>query len=110
MEDEAWNSCHDGAGGDGSRVTREYNRSTTSPSTAVIEAIASIEDTDPLSLSLGGTLTLHDHFDPDALDGLFAHETAGDMSISLTVGEYTVRIERDAVAAERTANTSTQAE
>lgn len=48
---------------------------TSSLSTAIVSALAEIEETDPTALGF----TLHDYVDPDALDAIFAPKLDGTM-------------------------------
>lgn len=68
----------------------EYDRLSKPPSTAVVEAIASVEDTDPAALSDEYGVTLYDHVDPDALDRLVSAEHTSDIEITLGLDGYTV--------------------
>lgn len=53
----------------------EYDWSRVSPSTAVLELVASISDEDPVDLE-----PLYDYVDPDALDALFDPDRGGPAS------------------------------
>lgn len=63
----------------------------TTPSTAVIDAIAAIENVESVDLPLVLDTTLFDHIDPDALDTLVNDDE--DVLISFSVDEYAVRID-----------------
>jgi hypothetical protein len=75
----------------------EYNLSATSPSTAVIESIASVEGLDPFSWSTTNGTTLYDFVDPEALDRLLANGSDNNVSITFAVGNYTVWIDRNKI-------------
>ena len=94
-----------GIGGDEILIEKEYNQSVTSPSMAVIEAIASVEDTDPVCLSTFEGTTLYDYVDTDALDRLLTDGGVDDLSITLTTDEYTVWMEEDRIIVAHTAST-----
>ena len=94
MNNELWNSNNTGIGGEEPLIEIAYNTGFTAPSTAVVEAIASIEDVCPIELSTSGRLTLTDYVDPDALDQLFTGEDVDDIMISFSIDEYTVWIRK----------------
>jgi hypothetical protein len=100
MTDEADNV---GPDCDDTLLEMEYNPGT-SPSTAVIEAIASVEDVDPVGLSTAGGVTLHDYVDPDGLDRLLTNGGGDDLSISLCINEYTMRMDSDRIVVAHTPN------
>lgn len=67
----------------------------TPASTAIIRAIAILENVRPEKLSDEVDLTLYDHVDPDALDRLVAADAERGVSIALGIRsehEYAVRI------------------
>ncbi|ELY54829.1 hypothetical protein C491_17919 [Natronococcus amylolyticus DSM 10524] len=83
-------------------IEREYGPDTT-PTVAVLEAIAALEDTDATTLGDEFGLVLYDHLDPQALDALFASDTA---AASVTVAfeadaTYTATITPDRVTVAR---------
>lgn len=97
MKDGEWDSNDAGHGRSGTLVTDEYDRRITPPSIAVIEAIASVEDVDPIDVSSANGMTLHDHVDTDALDRLLAAGSGTAVSITFPVTEYRVWIESDEI-------------
>lgn len=70
-----------------------YEWGETSPSTAVIEALAAVENVPAPSLSDVLQGPLYEYVDPDALDS-FVRES-GDVTVSLMIDSYCVRIEGD---------------
>lgn len=74
-------------------VQAQYDWSTTSPSIAIIDAIATLENVDPVGLSSTLDTTLFDYVDPDALDTLVTDD--GNILISFTIDEYTVQIDEN---------------
>ena len=72
-------------------VQDHYDWSTERPSSAVIEAISDVENTDPIDLSV----TLFEHIDPEALDALVTNDSR--VTVSFTVGDYQVHIEGNSV-------------
>jgi hypothetical protein len=70
----------------------ENNWSDADPSTAAIEAIASIEGSDPLDLGASGETILYDNIDPDALDKLVTSGQENNIAITFTIADYTVWI------------------
>ncbi|MFB6303633.1 MAG: HalOD1 output domain-containing protein, partial [Haloferacaceae archaeon] len=71
-------------------LTREFDPERTAPSTALVEAIAAVEDVDPARLF--GDAGLHECVDPDALDRLLTHDGPDTVTASLTVDGYPARI------------------
>lgn len=72
------------------RTTHDW--ATTPPSIAIVETIAAIEDTDPVAISTDGGLTLADHVDPDSLDALVTEERTTVDSVTVPIGDYSIRI------------------
>ena len=77
-------------------VCGRYNWSDTSPSLAVVDAIAVVEDVEPTDLHQTLGTTLYDQLDPEALDSLVT--SASHVTISFTIGEYRIRIDGDELA------------
>ncbi|MFC4438728.1 MULTISPECIES: HalOD1 output domain-containing protein [Natrialbaceae] len=76
-------------------IRSRYDWSTISPSLAVIDALATAEETDPEELAMVSDTTLYTHVDPEALDTVVAD---GDrVTVSFTIGDYRVRIDGDVV-------------
>ena len=98
MSETIQNADDTGAGGRRTPFITAYDRSETPPSIAVVDAIASVEGVDPVSLSTVGGTTLYDHVDPDALDRLLGAEG---VQISFEVGMYTVQVVPDTVTVVR---------
>lgn len=76
-----------------------HGRTDRSPSGAVVEALADLAGVDPGALADEAGVVLYDHVDPDALDAFVAHRSDGEFSLSFSVGEYGVRVDREAVVA-----------
>lgn len=88
----------DDTGGGGhlpDELRTECDWTTTDPSVAIIETIASIEGVDPLAFSDRGRLVLQDHVDVDALDRLVGDGRTNVTDITVEVDGYTVRIRGD---------------
>ena len=84
-------------------IEREYAPDT-APTVAVLEAIAALEDTDATALGDEFGLVLYDHLDPQALDALFASDSAAasvavefeaDATYTATVTPDRVTVARD---------------
>ncbi|QSG04130.1 HalOD1 output domain-containing protein [Natranaeroarchaeum sulfidigenes] len=73
----------------------EQRAETVPASTAVIEAIAELESTQPMTLDV----TLYDSVDLDALDALC--EGSSNIGVSFTADGYAVEISGDTVVVER---------
>lgn len=82
-------------GEDETPIHRQYDWSTTTPSTTIIDVIAALEDVDAVALPRALETTLFDHVDPEALDTLLA--TSGSIEISFAFDGYTVRIDESAL-------------
>ena len=72
---------------------QQLDWSETTPSMAVIDAIASVENTEPTDVVEELDTTLFDHVDPEALDALITGDNP--VSISFTIDEYEVRFDGD---------------
>lgn len=69
-------------------IEHTYDEATPA-SIAVIQAIAAVEDVDPIDVEF----TLFEHVQPDALDMLVGHDSAtGNVEIKFTVDGYRVRV------------------
>lgn len=73
--------------GDKESIQAQYDWSTIRPSLAVVNAISSIENAEPIDLSI----TLYDHINPEALDTLVIDDS--NITISFTLNEYRIRID-----------------
>lgn len=79
-----------------------YTWSNTTPTVAVVNAIAGIEGVDPTDLSTALGTTLYEQIDPEALDALVI--AGRHPEIAFTVADYRVEIDENNVsiiAAER---------
>lgn len=74
-------------------VQARYDWRTTQPSIAIINAIATLENVEPIKLSTALDTTLFDHVDPESLDTLVTND--GHISISFPIREYNVQIDGD---------------
>lgn len=74
-------------------VVTPYERSDESPSSAIVRAVASVRDQDPLSLE-----PLYDVLDPDALDSLVVLEASTDVTLSFRYAGCMVWVDADIVA------------
>lgn len=83
-------------GSNGTLFRERYDWSETDPSLAILEALATIEETDPIALFSGRGRTLYDHVDPEALDSLV--ESATEIDLSVPIGGYRVRIDGEELA------------
>lgn len=80
---------------DSIRVEHEFDAETP-PSIAIVQAIAALEDVDPLEFSSDLGIRLYDHVDPGALDDIVAETRDGaSVTVELTLHDgdrYAVRI------------------
>lgn len=86
--DGGWETDSNGGGFAPRMVRAAYDWTRTAPSIAIIETIATIEDTDPRDLSI----TLNDYVEPEALDTLFGDDRRSVDAITVGIGDYTVQI------------------
>jgi|SRR6056297_2969728 len=77
------------------RVT--HGRDDRLPSLAVVEGIARLAGVDPDALAAETGVVLYDHVNPDALNALVTDHPDVDVSLSLTIDEYDVRVDGDEV-------------
>lgn len=76
----------------------DFDFERTSPSTALIEALASVNDTDPIALLEGEDFSVGEYVDLDALDRLMTDGRETDVeSITLSIDGYAVQITDDEV-------------
>lgn len=72
----------------------DFDHATTAPSTALVEALASMKNTDPIALLEEEDVSLGDSIDLDALDRLMEDGREKDVeAITLSIDGYSVRIE-----------------
>lgn len=76
-------------------VQSRYDWSTIRPSVAVIDALATIEGTEPKELATVSETTLYAQIDPEALDTIVVDGNR--VTVSFTIGDYRVRIDDDVV-------------
>lgn len=83
----------DGGGSDSTTIhfQKAYNWSITSPSIAIVTALATITGVDPTELDS----TLHDYVDPDALDTLVRGHRSERITVSFTIDRYRIWFEGD---------------
>lgn len=76
-------------------VQEHHDWSETSPSTAVMEAIAALEHVHSTDLHMDPGITLYDYVDSEALDALVTNDN--DVCISFPVNEYNIHIDGNMV-------------
>ncbi|WP_255171106.1 HalOD1 output domain-containing protein [Natrononativus amylolyticus] len=79
-------------------VHAEHDWAEIAPSIAIVDAVAAIEDVDPREVSTVLGTTLYEQINPDALDTL---ATEGELAITFSIGEYTVRVDGNRVTIDR---------
>lgn len=102
MGDAGRDGDRDGERGDTPLVRTGCDWSSTSPSVAIIEAIASVENIGPVALATDEETTLNEYVDPDALDTLVTDQRANGVAITVTIDDYTVLIAGRELIVERT--------
>lgn len=76
-----------------SPVRARFDWSETEPSIAIIDAIATLENVDPITLSTTRETTLYDYIDPVALDTVISNDRP--TTISFTIEEYLVQVDNE---------------
>ncbi|WP_440764923.1 HalOD1 output domain-containing protein [Natronorubrum sp. DTA7] len=79
----------------GETIRSHHDWATTTPSRAVVEAIATVEETTPVTLARETGTTLYDHVDPEALDSLVGSDRNGSVEVAFDVGSLRVTIASD---------------
>jgi len=72
-------------------IEAQYDWSETTPSFAVINAVAVLENVEPVALSTTLEATLFESVDPEALDALVTD--GGPLAVSFSFEDYHVRID-----------------
>lgn len=85
--------CDGGPPDDATHLTFETDYTGQSPSTAIVETIATIEGVTPTDVNF----TLHDRLDPEALDTILGGRDAStgtetEVVAEFTIDDYTVRV------------------
>lgn len=70
-------------------VHTRHDWSKTDPSTAVVTAIADLENTAPETMDI----VLFDYIDPEGLDTLVPAKNGSDLGVKFRIGDYDVKIE-----------------
>ncbi|MFC4542045.1 HalOD1 output domain-containing protein [Halosolutus amylolyticus] len=83
----------DGPSGVGSTVQSHYDWSTTRPSHAIVDAVATVEDTTPIDLAHERGIALYDHVDPEALDAIVGGDRDSTVSVTFDIDHVQVTIE-----------------
>lgn len=76
-------------------VRQRYDWSETAPSIVAVEALASLENVDPVALATEFDTVLYEYVDPEALDAIVGNGRAGSVAITLSVLGYRLRFEGD---------------
>lgn len=76
-------------------VREEFDPSTTASSTALIEALATAEGTEPTRDA--DDVDIHDHLDADGLDRLIAGSSTDVITVSLSIRGHSVDVRSDGV-------------
>jgi hypothetical protein len=75
------------------RFQQTFDWDQTDPTAAVVSAIATIEDVDPVDLVAEHNLTLYDWIDPEALDTILNTNAQNDVAVSFQIQSYRIRFE-----------------
>ena len=77
----------------GDEIFRSHHDWTaTAPSQAVVEAVATVEETTPIALPRETGTTLYDHVDPEALDSLVGSDRSGSVEVAFDIGSLRVTV------------------
>lgn len=80
-------------------VLKQFDPADTSPSVAVVEALAAV---DGLAPDTQFETSLYDYVDPEALDALLSHEQGAPNAVWFSVEDYRVRIDGDEIRVVKT--------
>lgn len=80
----------DGENGDRVLGTYHWNGGGQSPSLAIIDALADLQDVAPTKLEI-----LHNSIEPEALDTLLCHDPDGQIVVEFRRGDYLVTVQED---------------
>ena len=72
-------------------IRAEYDWAEITPSIAIINAVAAVENVEAAKLSSELAMVLYDYVDPEALDTIVT--TGSEITISFSYGAYRVRID-----------------
>ena len=78
-----------------------YDRTDTSPSLAVVEAIADLAGVEPTALADEAGIVLYEYVDPGALDALVTGGRDAAVGVSFTVDSYEVFVNETGVVVSR---------
>lgn len=92
-------------GGERTQVQEVYDWTMVTPSSAIVEAIAALEDVDPVALATEEGMALYEYVDPEALDALVAGQQPADLALTLAIDGYIARIDGPELVVEPTENT-----
>ena len=77
---------------EGETIRSHHDWATTAPSQAVVEAVATVEETTPVALARETGTTLYDSVDPEALDSLIGSDRSGPVEIAFDIGSLHVTV------------------
>lgn len=92
MSDDGRDTDDDATSDDTTIVRRDHDWAATAPSTAIVEAIAAAEGVDSVALATDEDTPLYEYVDPDALNALVTDQRANGVTLTVTIGGYSVRI------------------
>ena len=81
------------------RISRPYDISTVPPTTAIVEAIAELEDIDPIELERELGFTIYEYVHTDAFNKLVTESE--DVAVSFDIQDYHVWIDGNDLFVER---------
>ncbi|SEP90363.1 HalOD1 output domain-containing protein [Natrinema salaciae] len=76
-------------------VRAHYDWEATTPSQAIVEAVATVEETTPVALAREAGTTVYEHIDPDALDSLVGSDRTGVVEVAFDIDHHHITIASD---------------
>ncbi|GAB3674859.1 HalOD1 output domain-containing protein [Halopiger thermotolerans] len=76
----------------GETASSQYDWETTTPSQAIVEAVAAIEETTPVALACETGMTLYDYVDPEALDALIGADRTESVEVTFDIDHLRVTV------------------
>ncbi|WP_436343791.1 HalOD1 output domain-containing protein [Natronorubrum sp. FCH18a] len=76
----------------GETIRTQYDWAATAPSQAIVEAVATVEETTPVALVRETGTTLYDHVDPEALDLLVGGDRNGSLEVAFDIDSLHITI------------------
>ncbi|SDK71666.1 HalOD1 output domain-containing protein [Natronorubrum texcoconense] len=73
-------------------IRSRHDWAATSPSQAIVEAVATVEETTPVALVRETETTLYEYVDPEALDSLVGSDRSGSVAVAFDIDSLHVTV------------------